>query len=248
MDATARPIQRGDGMSKYIIEIAEEYEEYFKGVLTCGIVDGKFAVDVIAREDLEELNSDYINEHYGELQDEAYQRGFEAGSHEATTIEYQKGLEDGKKQAKVQAELDVCHDIEKVAREHYKRGLDDAWEAARKIVTWPDRSLINSDEFDLEPGESIFTKYPASEAIARLKAYEEEQEADKIKVGDEVVVNGLRCVVMKLDEKGNVDRYFTSDGKTFGNITGFLNNEVTKTGRYFPQVAELLEAMKGGEE
>ena len=28
---------------------------------------------------LEELNSDYINEHYGDLQDEAYQRGFEDG-------------------------------------------------------------------------------------------------------------------------------------------------------------------------
>ena len=66
-------------MSKYIIEIAEEYEEYFKGVLICGIADGKFAVDVIAREDLEELNSDYINENFGELQDEAYQRGFEDG-------------------------------------------------------------------------------------------------------------------------------------------------------------------------
>ena len=64
---------------KYIIEIAKEYEEYFKGILICGIADGKFAVDVIAREDLEELNSDYINEHFGQLQDEAYQRGYEDG-------------------------------------------------------------------------------------------------------------------------------------------------------------------------
>ena len=70
-------------MSKYIIEIAEEYEKYFKGVLICGIADGKFAVDVIAREDLEELNSDYINEHFGELQDEAYQRGLEDGKWKA---------------------------------------------------------------------------------------------------------------------------------------------------------------------
>lgn len=70
-------------MSKYIIEIAEEYEEYFKGVLICGIADGKFAVDVIAREDLEELNSDYINEHFGELQDEAYRKGFEDGKWKA---------------------------------------------------------------------------------------------------------------------------------------------------------------------
>lgn len=66
-------------MSKYIIEIAKEYEEYFKGVLICGIADGKFAVDVIAREDLEELNSDYINEHFSDLQDTAYQKGFDDG-------------------------------------------------------------------------------------------------------------------------------------------------------------------------
>ena len=62
---------------KYIIEIAKEYEEYFKGILICGIADGKFAVDVIAREDLEELTSDYINEHFGSLQDDAYQRGLD---------------------------------------------------------------------------------------------------------------------------------------------------------------------------
>ena len=68
---------------KYIIEIAKEYEGYFKGVLICGIVDGKFAVDVIAREDLEELNADYINEHFGELQDTAYQRGLEDGYRKA---------------------------------------------------------------------------------------------------------------------------------------------------------------------
>lgn len=90
-------------MSKYIIEIAEEYEEYFKGVLICGIADGKFAVDVIAREDLEELNSDYINEHYGSLQDEAYQRGLEDGKKAFDLLdaerdsEYQRGYEDGKK-------------------------------------------------------------------------------------------------------------------------------------------------------
>ena len=64
-------------MSKYIIEIPEECEGCVKGILMCGIVDGKFAVDAIAREDLEELNSDYISENFGELQEEAYQRGLE---------------------------------------------------------------------------------------------------------------------------------------------------------------------------
>ena len=64
---------------KYIVEIAKEYEEYFKGILICGIAEGKFAVDVIAKEDLEELNSDYINEHFGDLQDTAYKKGLEDG-------------------------------------------------------------------------------------------------------------------------------------------------------------------------
>ena len=89
-------------MSKYIIEIAEEYEEYFKGVLICGIADGKFAVDVIAREDLEELNSDYINEHYGQMQDEAYKQGYADAERiwrapSSDNEFYRKGLEDGKK-------------------------------------------------------------------------------------------------------------------------------------------------------
>ena len=76
---------------KYIIEIAEEYEEYFKGVLICGIADGKFAVDVIAREDLEELNSDYINEHFGSLQDEAYKAGMNKAWGLAEDVIYNRG-------------------------------------------------------------------------------------------------------------------------------------------------------------
>ena len=89
-------------MSKYIIEIAEEYEEYFKGVLICGIADGKFAVDVIAREDLEELNSDYINEHFSNLQDTAYQKGFTDGKTSA-----EKGC-DGCKHEHAEADGNPC--------------------------------------------------------------------------------------------------------------------------------------------
>ena len=61
-------------------------------------------------DDLEQLNSDYINEHFGSLQDEAYQRGYDKGYADKTNnIEvcnkiakdiqdecYQRGFEDGK--------------------------------------------------------------------------------------------------------------------------------------------------------
>lgn len=64
---------------KYIIEIKPEYEDSFKGLMILGAKDSNLFVDTLAVEDLEELNSDYINEHFGELQDTAYQRGFEKG-------------------------------------------------------------------------------------------------------------------------------------------------------------------------
>lgn len=68
---------------KYILEIKPEYENSFKGVMLLGAKDSNLFVDTLAVDNLEELNSDYINEHYGSLQDEAYQRGLEDGKAQA---------------------------------------------------------------------------------------------------------------------------------------------------------------------
>ena len=180
-------------MSKYIIEIAEEYEEYFKGVLICGIADGKFAVDVIAREDLEELNSDYINEHYGQMQDEAYQRG-----------------------------------------------LEDAWEAAKKLFS----SMADSDiekAFPIEwnnGGFKALMNLQPQEAIAKLKAYEDKP-SDRIEVGDEVATEtGKKYTVVSFGDGGTVCG-FNMDGKW----TGWKPKEVTKTGKHY-DIQSILEAMR----
>ena len=66
-------------MSKYIIEIPDDVQY----VLLNGKADNKYYTAVHPIAELEELNSDYINEHYGELQDEAYQRGLEDGKWKA---------------------------------------------------------------------------------------------------------------------------------------------------------------------
>lgn len=66
-------------MSKYIIEIPDDVQY----VLLNGKADNKCYTAVRPIAELEELNSDYINEHYGELQDEAYQRGLEDGKWKA---------------------------------------------------------------------------------------------------------------------------------------------------------------------
>lgn len=62
---------------KYIIEIKPEYEA--NGIMILGARDSHLYVTTLEVKDLEELNSDYINEHYGQLQDDAYQRGLEDG-------------------------------------------------------------------------------------------------------------------------------------------------------------------------
>ena len=83
---------------KYIIEIPDDVQY----VLFNGKADNKYYTAVRPIAELEELNSDYINEHYGELQDEAYKQGYADAERiwrapSSDNEFYQKGLEDGKK-------------------------------------------------------------------------------------------------------------------------------------------------------
>ena len=73
-------------MSKYIIDIEEkplcvfdeDTQTYFPRLWRVkGFNSLVFDEEGLSR--LEELNSDYINEHFGDLQDTAYQKGFEDG-------------------------------------------------------------------------------------------------------------------------------------------------------------------------
>ena len=78
-------------MSKYIIDIEEkplcvfdkDTQTYFPRLWRVkGFNSLVFDEEGLNR--LEELNSDYINEHFGDLQDTAYQRGLEDGKAQAT--------------------------------------------------------------------------------------------------------------------------------------------------------------------
>ena len=61
---------------KYVIEL----DDRIKLVTSVGVTEnGVVYTTSDYVHNLEELNSDYINEHYGELQDEAYRRGYEDG-------------------------------------------------------------------------------------------------------------------------------------------------------------------------
>lgn len=208
---------------KYIIEIKPEYEDSFKGVMILGAKDSDLFVDTLAVENLEELTSDYINEHFGDLQDEAYQRG----------------LEEGKKAFDL---LDAERDSE------YQRGLNDAWEAARKIALDPhEGGLIARDMSKIFGCESVhycFKNYSAAEALDKLKAYEEKNKADdEIKVGDEVNLLGDRFIVTRIFQPHNMKRQcdgIDDDGCVYN---GVLMDDLEKTGRHF-DIDKILEEMR----
>ena len=141
---------------------------------------------------------------------------------------YQRGLEEGKK-----ATWGLVADASSA---EYQRGLDDAWEAARKIVEMSDPPYW--ELFD-EYKENLFGKISASEAIEKLKAYEEKADKD-VKRGDVVrsKVNGLTYIVTIASEGGYV--LLGSDGNF---ATSCITNSFEKTGGHF-DIDKILEEMK----
>ena len=124
----------------------------------------------------------------------------------------------------------------------YQQGLSDAWEAARKVTQvrkyggYGDcleevfgRHRVPWDVFD----------YSASEAIEKIRQYEQEKEA-QIQVGDEIETpSGLKGYVVNFTDDELV-HYVSSEGR-FGTMG---MSAVSKTGRHFPEIAEVLQKMK----
>ena len=187
-------------MSKYIVEPDEDA----KAIQSINITSlGNVYTESWYVENLEELNSDYINEHFSDLQDTAYQRG-----------------------------------------------LDDAWEAAKKIFGYEKDGGIPIDEIGKVFGYAedatfctadIIRHNTASEAIAKLKAYEE-QKADELKVGDEVDWSGDRFIVTRIYQP-LVDKRCNGIAKDGSVYMDVVCDRLTKTGRHF-DIDKILEEMR----
>ena len=151
----------------------------------------------------------------------------------------------GKHTAWIQTDINLTPytepDLEQVRKEAYEQGLSDAWEAARKIIYMPEADLLNlftECYAAVCTSVQVFLKYDASECIEKIRAYEQEQE--KIKVGDEIETpSGLKGYVVNFTDDELV-HYVSSEGR-FGTIG---MSAVSKTGRHFPEIAEVLAKMK----
>lgn len=143
--------------------------------------------------------------------------------------------------------LEELEDAQKEIDEAYKRGLDDAWEAAKKI------SLMPADEIEkVFPGAAKYNRYNLGysgvEAIEKLKAYEEKQKAeDDVKLGDELehTVSGYTSKAIFLekiedDEDWYKCLFWTGCGLA---ILSYPKSQFKRTGKHF-DIDKILEEMR----
>lgn len=131
----------------------------------------------------------------------------------------------------------------------YQRGLNEAWEAARKVYLPENQGGLSIFElnyvFDVRHISTLFTEFSAKEVIEKLHAYEAEKKAkeeeEEIKVGDEVETTAFNKVIVL---KHLHDGYYAALNDKFEKVMIHSSGITKKTGRHFPQVEELLDAMK----
>lgn len=164
-----------------------------------------------------------------------------------------ENFERGYRQRKAEDEKD----IEQVRKEAYEKGLSDAWEAARKIGS---NSMCSLKEMgfdfsrcvvaDYNPSWFVVKNYSASECIEKIRQYEQEKEEQKqLQVGDEVKLK--RCDIYAVYMGGvngsnecNVYLCF-NDGSCGVQSKSEIER---KTGRHFPEIAEVLRKMREGQD
>ena len=130
----------------------------------------------------------------------------------------------------------------------YKRGLEDAWEAAKKL------SIMTPEEAEkVFPGAEKYNRfnlgYSGAEAIKKLQDYMQKEKADQeIRVGDEVSFHyddrpDTVMVVTDIYDQAGELHICGMDARGM-QYAGKLAKCWEKTGRHFDQVSKLLEAMK----
>lgn len=143
---------------------------------------------------------------------------------------------------KAPVRLYTDREVETKKKESYNVGLKDAWEVVRKIVLSPDDGGIGYEDlkaiFGIGGSYQILRNFPVSEAIEKIKEYEEEKE--KIHVGDVLQHNSNKdvlVVVTKIRGSGYFDGIKISEKSSSGDLfSHYSQRDIrrwTKTGRYF---------------
>lgn len=158
-----------------------------------------------------------------EIEDRAYQKGLEDGKQ----VGYDKGYEDG---ARCQDEV------------QYQQGFEDAWDMLKNICSGGRERMLKV--FGTISITQIITDNTASEAKSKIDAWGQKEQNADIKVGDEVTdKDGDTYIVTQVHRK-DVNCCDTSCMRADGHGYGIPSKNLTKTGRHYPEIAEVLKQMQ----
>ena len=203
---------------KYIIEIAEVFKGVESGCDKARIKGfDNLVFDDRGLSRLKKLE-DVLQEHCDRARSEGYEDGYEKGR---------------------AIKIDEAHDYS--TDKAYQRGLDDAWECAKKIDLMRDSDVVAifGEKYDMDWSLThISENYSVSEVVARIK------EKD-IQAGDEVTFvfnNNHRTVLVTGEDIFYYQGFTLSDGNTWR--IDKRDRTITKTGRHFPEIVELIKRME----
>lgn len=135
----------------------------------------------------------------------------------------------------------VKDDVLHTADELYNKGLNDAWELAKKITLPTDNGGYSYEEleniFNYRSPASIFKAFTPQEALVKAKEYEERNE---IRVGDVVELKGNHVVesIVTRITKTNIYRLFKD-----GSCSSSCDREyLRKTGKHFDSIDEFMRS------
>ena len=125
----------------------------------------------------------------------------------------------------------------------YQKGVNDMYAATRKICLNTEDGALSIDTLSSIFGKAstyaMIRDYQPMEIISKLREYEQEQE--KIKVGNEVNGKGGRGIITKIGDDGAHFNVMWENGST----GYYMIEDFKKTGRHFPEIADVLRKMKG---
>ena len=154
----------------------------------------------------------YTEPDTGKIREKAYEEGYTRGAHDAKKV------------------------FEDHADEAYRKGLNDAWAAARKIES------LSAREFDkaftgYDDCFKVFENYTPQEAIDKIQQYEQKQE-QQTQIGDEVEGDfGIGMVTKPLEGGAYI---MWKDGSS----GSYTTDKFKLTGRHSPELVEVLQKME----
>lgn len=121
---------------------------------------------------------------------------------------------------------------------------DEAWKFMRKMATMESQEIRECYKEDY--WSDIFEKYTYSEAKAKYEAWKKSKE--EIRVGDELINHLGRPYIIYHIDRGSAYGIDVSRGYPLSQEVFPTKNYIpNKTGRYFPEIAELIKKMRGEE-